>query len=87
MAYEPKDGDGVLFKEKDPKSDRAPAYTGYITAHKNLKAGERVRLAAWVKGGLGGKDKFLSLKMDDERGRDEGQRGVTTKTEPEDAPF
>ena len=67
MAYSPKPGDGTLFKVKNATSDKAPAYSGDITAHRDIKKGEKVRLAAWLKGGEGGKDKFLSLRMEDER--------------------
>ena len=79
MAYEPKPGDGTMWTNKEPKSDKSPAYFGHVIAHRDIKAGERVRLAAWLKGGVGGKDKFLSLKMEDETPRE--------KAAPEDAPF
>jgi hypothetical protein len=68
MPYQAQPGDGTLFKNKDAKTEKHPSHSGSITAHRDIKKGERVRLAAWTKGGQDGKDKFLSLKMSDERG-------------------
>ena len=79
MAYTPKPGDGTLFVNKDAKGERAPAMSGYITAHRDIKAGEKLRLVAWSKGGDGGRDKFLSLRMEDERNAE--------KAQPEAVPF
>lgn len=81
MAYTPQPGSGTLFKNTKATSDKAPAYTGDITAHRDIKKGEKVRLAAWLKGGEGGRDKFLSLRMEDERERS------TDRTPPADTPF
>lgn len=79
MAYIPKPGDGTLYRNTKGTSDKAPAYTGDITAHRDIKKGEKLRLAAWLKGGEGGKDKFLSLRMEDERNAE--------KAQPEPDPF
>ena len=68
MAYEPKDGDGALFKNERKTSDSHPNATGYIIAHRDIKKGERVRLAAWTKDGS--KGKFQSLRMSDEQRRE-----------------
>lgn len=57
---------GVLFKNKDKSSDKAPDYTGKINVN-----GTEMRLAAWIKDGKSGK--FMSLKVSEE----EGQRGRT----------
>lgn len=65
MAYEPKPGDGALFANKKREKDSHPNATGYVIAHRNIKAGERLRLAAWTKEGTGGK--FQSLKLSDDR--------------------
>lgn len=79
MAYTPKPGDGTLFKNTKATSDKAPSHTGHITAHRDIKKGEKLRLAAWLKGGDAGKDKFLSLRMEDERSAE--------KAQPEADPF
>lgn len=75
MAYQEKPGGGALFTNDKRTSDKSPSMTGYITAHRDIKKGERLRLAAWTKGGDGGKAKFLSVTMSDERERqsDAGQ--------------
>jgi len=70
MAYQEKPGDGVLFQNTKGTSDKSPSHTGYITAHRDIKAGEKLRLAGWRKGGENGKAKFLSLKMSDEQRRE-----------------
>jgi hypothetical protein len=67
MAYQEKPGDGVLFQNTKGTSDKSPSNTGYITAHRDIKAGEKLRLAGWRKGGQNGKEPFLSLKMSDDR--------------------
>ena len=66
MAYEPKPGDGVLF-QNEKKSDKAPDRTGYVLAHRDIKAGEKLNLAGWIKEGA--KGKFLSIRMSDVRAR------------------
>ena len=70
MPYTPKDGDGTLFPVEDKTNDKAPDVTGYITAHRDIRQGERVRLAGWRKTLQSGK-RLLNLKMLDERERGE----------------
>lgn len=79
MSYVPPPGSGTLWKNTKGTSDKSPSHTGHITAHRDIKKGEKVRLAAWLKGGEGGKDKFLSLRMEDERNAE--------KAQPEADPF
>lgn len=83
MAYQEKPGGGALFTNDKRTSDKSPSMTGYITTHRDIKKGERLRLAAWTKGGQDGKAKFLSVTMSDERERqsDAGQNA------PQDDPF
>lgn len=69
MAYEVKPGDGSLFKNERRASDNHPHATGYIVAHRDIRAGERVRLAAWTKEGRNGK--WQSLRMSDEQRRED----------------
>lgn len=78
MAYEPGNGDGALFPNKYKEGDdNKPNVTGYIVAHRDIKAGERVRLAAWTK--TSDKGKFQSLKMSDPK---EQSGGEPTPDEP-----
>jgi uncharacterized protein (DUF736 family) len=65
LAYEPKLGDGVLFENDRKTSDKQPDARGYVVAHRNIKAGERLELAAWNKSSSRGA--FQSLKMSDPR--------------------
>lgn len=65
MAYTPKPGDGTLFKNNKGTSDKAPSHTGHITAHRDIKKGEKLRLAAWLKGGEGGTDGGMGVKPSD----------------------
>ena len=82
MAFESRPGDGVLFPADRGTNDRAPTMTGYVLAHRDIRAGERVRLAAWPKHPRGGGEEFLSLKLSDERG--EAQRGGGSRGTPGD---
>jgi len=65
MAYEVKPGDGALFGNKDRATDKHPNATGYVVAHRDIKAGEKLNLAAWTK--TSGQGKFQSLRMSDPR--------------------
>jgi hypothetical protein len=65
MTYIPKPGDGSLFKNDHKTEDKHPNATGYIIAHRDISAGEKLNLAAWTKDGKGGK--FQSLRMSDIR--------------------
>lgn len=45
MAYEPKDGDIIIFKNKNKKETQHPDYTGSAIIN-----GEKMRIAMWIKG-------------------------------------
>lgn len=55
MAYEQKDGQGVLFKNEDKQEERHADYRGSITIN-----GQQYWLDAWIKTSKGDK-KFMSL--------------------------
>jgi len=66
-------GSGTIFVNTNKEKDSQPDRSGYITAHRDLKAGERVRLAGWLaarKDGSAVKDRhgnpILNLKMSDD---------------------
>jgi hypothetical protein len=61
--YVARPGDGGLFKNANATSDKHPSMTGYVIAHRDIKEGERLDLAAWTKEGKAGR--FQSLKMQD----------------------
>ncbi len=91
MAYENAPGTGALFPNDRKTSDNQPDRTGHIIAHRDIKAGEKLRLAAWVKEGK--KGKFLSLRMSDAPRGDAGKRTGGGETPPaksdldDDIPF
>lgn len=60
MAYEPKDGYGNLFKEKEKKSENGPDYRGTL-----MVGGKVWEIAGWIK--TGAKGNFLSLKGQEPR--------------------
>lgn len=68
MAFEKRPGDGVLFPNDRKESESQPDFTGDIVAHRDIRAGETLRLAGWRKETNGGK-KLMSLKMSDARGQ------------------
>ena len=84
MAFEKKPGDGVLFPNERKESEKQPDFTGDITAHRDIKAGETLRLAGWRKTTNGGK-KLMSLKMSDARER--GEQPRTQAPLDDDIPF
>ena len=57
MPYEPREGSGVLFPEKEKKSEKSPDFKGNI-----LIGGKPLRLAGRKKVGKHGP--FLSLSVD-----------------------
>lgn len=67
MGYEPRPGDGALFRNEHKTADNHPSAKGYVVAHRDIKAGERLELAAWTKESA--KGRFQSLKLSDPRER------------------
>lgn len=77
-------GSGTLFVNSNKDKDSQPDRSGYILVHRDLKAGERVRLAGWLatrKDGSKVNDRdgnpILNLKMSDERSISDGGGGET----------
>jgi hypothetical protein len=62
MAFEQKNGQGTLFKNKKEK-DSWPDYKGYLVLDREYKAGEKIEIACWVKTPAKGGEKFLSLSI------------------------
>jgi hypothetical protein len=60
-AHNAEPGKGVLF-QNNKKHERSPDYTGLITLSRDFKAGEQVKLAAWIK--RTAKGNLLSLSED-----------------------
>ena len=60
-AHNAQPGKGVLFQNKK-KHERSPDYTGLITVSRDLKEGDQLKIAAWIK--QTGSGVLLSLSED-----------------------
>lgn len=67
MAYERRPGDAVAWGKKPGDHEKAPDYSGDFIAHRDIKAGEKIRLSLWSKG------TFLSGKVEDLRAKNTAQ--------------
>ena len=47
MPYEPKAGEIILFENEKAGHERAPDHRGYVVAHRDIKAGEKIAIALW----------------------------------------
>lgn len=65
MAYESKPGDAVAWAKDATANEKAPDYKGSIIAHRDIKKGERISLALWLKDA--GRGAFLSGRVEDYR--------------------
>ena len=79
MPYDNTDS-GVLFREKEKKSEKAPDYRGKLNV-----AGHDFELAGWIKEGKNGK--FLSLKVQEPRPKAEAPKPVRNDEPDDDLPF
>lgn len=59
--FKHKPGGGSLFKNEYKKSDKHPDARGTIVAHRNIREGETLEIAAWTKSGKKGPFQSLSL--------------------------
>jgi hypothetical protein len=58
--FEPKPGCGTLFIEHKKKKPTSPDYDGYIIMDRDVKAGEKIKLAGWDKEPAGN---MINLKI------------------------
>ena len=61
--YTPKPGQGGLWKNEHKSSETHPGMKGYVIAHRDIREGERLDMAAWTKDKNG--VKWQSLQMQD----------------------
>jgi len=66
LAYEPRNGDAAIFKNDKKGNEKAPDMKGYVIAHRDIKAGEKIELAMWSREGTKG-GWFYSGKISDPR--------------------
>ena len=71
---------GVLFKNKSD-NEKAPNYKGKINVN-----GQELEIAAWVRQSKAGK-KFLSLKVQEPRQKQEPKKEQSFEDMPDDLPF
>ena len=48
MPYKPKLGEVCLFENEKAGHERAPDHRGYLIAHRDIKAGEKIAIALWT---------------------------------------
>jgi hypothetical protein len=75
MAYESKPGDISLFENEKGGNEKAPDHRGYVLAHRDIKAGEKLEISLW--NGKAGSSRTFGGKLADLRER---------KAEPTKAP-
>ena len=85
MAYEQKDGQGILFVNDKKGNEKAPDRKGTLTV-----GGVTYNVAGWIKEGK--KGPFLSLKAELPKAKDEGEEpkggGGATRNDMDDViPF
>jgi uncharacterized protein (DUF736 family) len=78
MAYEMKDGQASLFKNKRKETDNHPDYTGSIMLN-----GVECWLSAWIKTPKNGGEKYMSLSV----GKPKEQRAAPPKRDDDPVPF
>ena len=66
MAYKPKPGQGALFRNDKDGNESRPDYRGNLVVYRDMREGETVDLAAWLREDRNGK-KYLSIKAQDSR--------------------
>jgi hypothetical protein len=47
MPYQPKMGEVCIFENEKMGRDTAPDHQGYIIAHRDIRAGEKIAIALW----------------------------------------
>lgn len=78
MAYEPKDGNGALFKNDKGDNDKRPDYRGNL-----MVGGVLYELAGWIKQGKNGPMMSLAAKPKEDR----PQQGPAVPQPPADDPL
>ena len=88
-------GKGVMYYEETKKHEKGPDYKGFLVLEMDYKAGEKLKLAAWMKDTSRG-TKLISLSEDNfsKKRREEGRQDqevqpayVKHKRYDDDVPF
>ena len=78
-------GSGVAFWETVKKSDKGPDYKGFITLEMDYKAGEKLKMAFWLKNTSSG-NTLLAIKEDNYTKRMELQKDQPREVQPRTQP-
>jgi hypothetical protein len=83
MAFEPREGSGALFKNDKQGNEAWADYQGDI-----MIGGKQYWLSAWIKGGDGGKPKFMSLSAKPKDARSQkAPLNANNQADESDVPF
>ena len=74
-------GSGVAFWETVKKSEKGPDYKGFVTLEMDYKAGEKLKMAFWLKQTANG-NTLLAIKEDNYSKRMELQKDQPREYEP-----
>lgn len=87
MANEHKEmpGSGVAFWENVKKSEKGPDYKGFVTLEMDYKAGEKLKMAFWLKNTSNG-NTLLAIKEDNYSKRMELQKDQPREVQPRTQP-
>jgi len=76
MRFKSKPGDVCLFENEKAGHDSAPDYRGYLVAHRDIKAGERIQIALWL--GRPGSARSFGGKITDKPASIEPETAIPT---------
>ena len=80
--YETKEGAGSLFANDNKKTDKHPDYTGKCKIN-----GKLMVMSAWINEAKSSGKKYMSLKFDDYKPREQTMEYTTTASNNADVPF
>ena len=78
-------GSGVAFWETVKKSDKGPDYKGFVTLEMDYKAGEKLKMAFWLKNTSNG-NTLLAIKEDNYSKRMNAEKNQPREVQPRTQP-
>lgn len=80
-------GKGALWK-RQATNERTPVYSGQVTAHRNIRAGEELDLALWINQSDNPKAPAYNVKLSDkfvpQQGGRQGREDFNRENPPDD---
>lgn len=80
--YKTKEGQGALFANNNKKTDKHPDYTGRLMVDGKLKS-----VSGWINTSKSGATKYMSLKIDDYKPKEQTMGYTTTAPDNAEVPF